>query len=121
MPAIFSIANEYLPQLPSYLPAPAPPQVSEHDVHQKIQKLKNSRLTLPLDLPNKLRNEFAVELTEPLTSIINNCLNQQVFPTLWKFEWVSPIPKVTQPKVIKDIRKISPARLTLDSLEDKRE
>ena len=106
-----SIANEYLPidvtQLPSYLPAPAPPQVSEYAVYQKMQKLKNTRSTLPLDLPNKLRREFSVELAEPLTIIINESLKQQVFPTLWKFEWVTPVPKVTHPKVIKDLRKIS--------------
>ena len=60
-----------------------------------------------MDLPNQLRKEFAVELAEPLTNIINECLNSQVYPSLWKFEWVTPVPKLTHPKVIKDLRKIS--------------
>ena len=69
--------------------------------------MKNTRSTLPLDLPNKLRKDFAVELAEPLTNIINASLLQQKYPTLWKFEWVTPVPKITHPKIIKDLRKIS--------------
>ena len=57
-----SIANEYLPidvtQLPSYLPAPPPPQVNEYTVYKKIEKLKKTRSTLSLDLPNQLRKEL---------------------------------------------------------------
>ena len=56
---------------------------------------------------NKLRKEFAVELSEPVTNIIQECLNQHIYPTLWKYEWVSPVPKISYPKVIKDLRKIS--------------
>ena len=64
-------------QLPSYLPAPPPPQVNVYIVFKKIEKLKNTKSTLPMDLPNKLRKDFSVELAEPLTNIINVCLNQQ--------------------------------------------
>ena len=106
-----SIANEYNPldtcQLPAYQPTLPPPKVNELAVYKRIEKLKNTRSTLPLDLPNKLRKEFAVELAEPLTNIINESLIQQKYPTLWKFEWVTPVPKITHPKVIKDLRKIS--------------
>ena len=106
-----SIANEYNPldtcQLPAYQPTLPPPKVNELAVYKRIEKLKNTRSTLPLDLPNKLRKEFAVELAEPLTNIINESLIQQKYPTLWKFEWVTPVPKITHPKIIKDLRKIS--------------
>jgi hypothetical protein len=40
-------------------------------------------------------------------NIYNDCLNQSVYPTLWKHEWVTPAPKVTNPQDIKDLRKIS--------------
>ena len=30
-----------------------------------------------------------------------------MYPKLWKQEWVTPAPKVKNPKVIKDLRKIS--------------
>jgi hypothetical protein len=72
-----------------------------------LNKLKNTRSTLEIDLPNKLRKEFSVELTTPMTDIFNTCLSQQCFPTLWKKELITPVPKITHPKVLKDLRKIS--------------
>ena len=53
-----SVANEYSPlntsQLPAYLPAQRPPQVTEYSVYKRIDRLKNTRSTLSLDLPNKI-------------------------------------------------------------------
>ena len=43
----------------------------------------------------------------PLTEIINDSLKKSLYPTIWKKEWVTPVPKITHPKVISDLRKIS--------------
>ena len=43
----------------------------------------------------------------PLTTLFNNCLTQARYPDVWKQEWVTPAPKVTYPKDISDLRKIS--------------
>ena len=106
-----SISNEYAPvdfsRLPCYLPAPPPPQVEDHEVHAKLSKLKKTRSTLPIDIPNKLRRECSAFLTGPLTEIINDSLKKSLYPTIWKKEWVTPVPKITHPKVISDLRKIS--------------
>ena len=106
-----AVSNEYSPitssVLPSYLPALPPPQVEEYDVYLRINRLKKTKSTLPVDLPDKLRKECSPHLAAPLSSIINNSLTQSVYPTLWKQEWVTPAPKVTNPKVITDLRKIS--------------
>ena len=106
-----AVSNEYLPlnpnYLPSYLPAEKPPQVDEYSVYGKINKLKNTRSTFNIDIPNKLRKEFAAELSAPLTDIINSCLVKQHYPLIWKREIITPAPKITHPKVIKDLRKIS--------------
>ena len=106
-----SISNEYSPinhaELPCYLPAPPPPQVTEYDVYLKLCKLKKTRSTLPIDIPDKLRQECAPFLAGPLATIINDSLLQSVYPTDWKQEWITPAPKITHPKVIKDLRKIS--------------
>ena len=106
-----AVSNEYQPlnynDLPSYLPSEKPPQVDEYEVYEKIKKLNNTKSTFNIDIPNKLRNEFAVELTTPLTDIINTSLAKQVYPTLWKKETVTPAPKVTHPKTVRDLRKIS--------------
>ena len=64
------VSNEYSPlnfkNLPCYLPAEKP-QVEEHEVHKRLQKLKNTRSTFEIDIPNKLRKEFSPELSAPLT------------------------------------------------------
>ena len=106
-----SISNQYSPlnthDLPCYLPALQPPQVDEYSVYKRMKKLKNTRSTFPLDIPNKLRKEFSVELAAPMTDIINTSLLQQRYPGLWKHELVTPALKVSHPKTIKDLRKIS--------------
>ena len=106
-----SISNEYDPvdltELPSYLPAPPPPQVEEHDVYLRLNRLKKTKSTLPIDIPDKLRQECAAHLAGPLTVIMNNCLTQSEYPELWKQEWVTPAPKITNPVEIRDLRKIS--------------
>ena len=92
------VSNLYKPVdlslLPSYLPAPAPLQVTEEQVFKKLSKLKNTKSTYPIDLPSKLRNEFSYFLTLPLKDIINSCLEHQTFPALWKVEYVTPLEKV---------------------------
>ena len=106
-----SVSNEYSPvdhsQLPCYLPRPASMQLEEYQVYEKIKNQKNTKSTLPIDIPDKLRKMFAAELTTPLTSILNQCLKQQYYPEQWQYEWVTPVPKVTHPKILKDLRKIA--------------
>lgn len=106
-----SVSQEYEPvdmsRLPCYLPAEKPPQVNHFQVINKIKELKRTKSTLPVDLPDKLRVECAVDLDEPMTEIINSCLWESTFPDFWRREWVTPVPKIKEPKVIKDLRKIS--------------
>ena len=106
-----AVSNEYAPvtaeQLPCYLPAQMPPQVSEHEVYARMMRLKKTRSTLPIDIPEKLRREVSLHLAAPLTNIYNDCLIHSVYPSLWKNEWVTPAPKVTNPHDISDLRKIS--------------
>ena len=54
-----------------------------------------------------MRQECAPFLAGPLATIINDSLLESVYPTDWKQEWITPAPKITHPKVIKDLRKIS--------------
>ena len=105
------ISQEYSPldisQLPAYLPAPQPLKVYEIDVADRIFKLKNRKSTQPIDLPSKVRKQFHSELAIPLTNIFNSCLEKYQYPRLWKHEWVVPAPKVNNPNLCKDLRKIS--------------
>ena len=89
------------------MPAGPPPRISEYDIYLRLRHLKKTRSTLPLDLPNKLREECAVFLAGLLSIMFNTCLEQSVYPQQWKQEWVTPVPKITHPKEISDLRKIS--------------
>ena len=54
-----AISQEYSPvdlaSLPAYLPAQLPPQVEEREVYEQIIKLKKTKSTFPINLPEKLR------------------------------------------------------------------
>ena len=106
-----AISTAYSPvdtsSLPAFLPAQLPPQVDELQVWDKLKKLKKTKSTFPIDLPEKIRKEFSYELTKPLMDIVNSSLMQGVFPKIWKEELVSPVPKKEYLKVIKDTRKIA--------------
>ena len=105
------ISNQYDPvdfsKLPAYLPSNHPPQVTEMDIYQKLRKIKNTQSTHPLDLPNKLREEYIYFLVQPLKDIINTCFLEQTFPAQWKVEYVTPIEKVPDPTSISQMRKIA--------------
>ena len=80
-----AISNQYSPidtsQLPCYLPAQQPPQVDEYEVYLRLSRLRKTKSTLPLDIPEKLRRECSPFLAKPLSSIINNSLTQSQYPT----------------------------------------
>ena len=105
------IYNEYLPidisKLPCYLPAQPPPVIEEYDVYKRIIRLKKTKTTLPVDIPAKLRKECAPFLAAPLSDIYNHSLSLGQYPNKWKFEWVTPAPKVNEPQTLSDLRKIA--------------
>ena len=112
--AFAEISCQYSPvdinQLPAYLPAKQAPQLNVYKVYKKIEGLKKTKKTLPIDIPENLRKEAAVFLAEPLTDIYNACLRQGKFPKIWKKEYVTPVPKVKENEPIKeitDVRKIA--------------
>ena len=77
------------------------------EIYQKIKSIKKTKSTLPIDIPAQLRDQCAIHLAAPLTIIINNSLASATYPALWKQEWVTPAPKVTNPKGLEELRKIS--------------
>ena len=107
-----AVSQSYQPisfsELPCYLPAQEPEQVTIFQVLEKIKTTKKTRSTLPIDIPDKLRQECALDLAEPLTDIINSCLRNQVFPIMWRREWVSALPKPKRELLTcSDLRKIA--------------
>ena len=51
--------------------------------------------------------EFSVELSYPLLDIYNSSTLAGVWPTLWKHEFITPVPKVFPPNTRDDLRKIA--------------
>ena len=96
-------------KLPTISNVENPEEVNVFQVLHEIKKLKKTRSTLPIDIPDSLRKECALDLAEPLTDIINSCLRAGKFPTPWRREWVTPVPKTAphQPGSCKDLRKIA--------------
>ena len=73
---------------------------------------------VPGDLPMRVIAEFSDEFSRPLAHLINNCLQQGIYPNIWKVEYVSPVPKVFPPERLKDWRKIS-GLLNFSKITDK--
>ena len=97
-------------KLPAFLPAGRPEEVNEFQVMEKIKRIGKTKSTLPIDLPDRLRSECALDLAQPMTSIINTCLRDGKFPSVWRREWVTQVPKLRPGEILKtckDVRKIA--------------
>ena len=109
-----SVSQEYSPldrtRLPAFLPAGRPMQVSIFQVMDRIKRIGKTKSTLPIDIPDRLRTECALDLAEPMTDIINSCLLAGSFPRAWRREWVTPVPKLKPGEELKncdDVRKVA--------------
>ena len=78
-----SVSNEYSPinseKLPCFLPSLPPPQVTEYEVFKRLEKLKKTRSTLPVDIPEKLRQDCSPYLAYPLHIIFNDCFYLSIY------------------------------------------
>ena len=83
----------------------------KHATFEEVQKilsnLKNDSATGFDNIPVKYIKPVANHLISPLVHIINNCINQQVFPSKWKIARICPVPKIDNPRMAVDFRPIS--------------
>ena len=107
------ISNLYQPlksediQIPSMINSKPYPLFEPHEVYEKIRKIKKKASTVLGDIPWKIVTEFSVELSTPLSNIYNSATLAGIWPTIWKFEYVTPVPKVYPPANTDELRKIS--------------
>lgn len=95
-------------QLPAFLPAGAPPpNVTRSQVLRQMSRINVHKAPGPDSLPNRLLKEFAVELSEPVCSIINSSLQQGTVPSQWKCATVVPVPKINPPPNMDKLRPVS--------------
>ena len=97
-------------RLPAYLPAERPLEVNVFQVKNKIENIGKTKSTLPVDISDRLRQDCALDLAEPMCDIINSCLRAGCFPKPWRREWVTPVPKPKNGEELKtcnDVRKVA--------------
>ena len=73
------------------------PQFKEDDILRKLMKMKIPNSSVPGDLPPKILRQVLIELTPPLTRLVNSCLRSGKFPDRYKVETCVVIPKVCPP------------------------
>nr|XP_054760674.1 uncharacterized protein LOC129266938 [Lytechinus pictus] len=96
--------------LPAYFPLPrgSAPIVSPWHVYQELKKTKVGKSAGPDGISGRIFREFALELSIPLTEILNRSFADGVVPVQWKQSVVVPIPKTSPP----DLDKLRPIALT---------
>eukprot|EP00057_Strongylocentrotus_purpuratus_P011981 XP_011666455.1 PREDICTED: RNA-directed DNA polymerase from mobile element jockey-like [Strongylocentrotus purpuratus] len=87
--------------------ASCPPIIDRRQVFERLRQLNVSKACHPRDLPPRLINEFAYEISEPLTVLFNLCLRSGCFPDAWKDSSVCPIPKGSRVTGYDQLRPIS--------------
>ena len=107
-----SVQNEYQPlnkqdiKIPPFQTSDIP-QIIPSQVWLKLTRIKTNKSTIPGDLPAKVIKQFAAYLAEPLTDIINCSIRRGEYPSLYKFEYVTPVPKVYPCSSVSQLRNIS--------------
>ena len=63
-----------------------------------LSRIATDKSTVPGDFPPKLIKHFAAYLAEPLTNIYNASIKRGEYPSIYKFEVCTPVPKVNSPE-----------------------
>ena len=74
-----------------------------------LKKMNLKSATVKGDVPIKLISEFVDFLALPITHIINSMFEYGKYPSLWKQEFITPVPKASASSMsnIKQLRPIS--------------
>ena len=83
------------------------PKIEPYQVYDKFLKRKNKITCVPGDMPSKIKKEFAPWLAAPVADIYNAINNTGEYPSQWKKEYVTPIPKTYPTDTLDDLRNIS--------------
>ena len=92
----------HFPHVPTTLP-----QIENYDIYDKLSKVNIKKSCAPFDPPPRIIKKFALELTEPLTNIINASFRSKIVPNLWKQGYITPLPKTNKPESCNDLRPIT--------------
>lgn len=117
------VSNEYAPLDRSQIKIPLfshsdTPEISEKEVLETLNDLNPNKSESKDDVPAKILKRFSKFLSKPLTILVNKAIKEGYWPDFLKLERVTPIPKISNPKEIKDLRNIS-GLMNLDKVMEK--
>jgi hypothetical protein len=105
-----NISKEFDPLDTSEIPRTHDRHIPPLEVFQvagRIRAFRKPSSRVPIDLFPDLMTKYADFIAVPLTSIFNEILSSNVWPVVWKREYVTVIPKKGIPTSPNDLRNIS--------------
>ena len=79
------------------------------EIFTKLQKMKKSS-SVPGDLPPRVLKSFLLEISTPVSKLVNSCLKNGTFPKKFKIETTVVIEKVRPPQSLDDLRNLGLTR-----------
>ena len=105
-----TISSEFSPLLDEQIPLtyskPIPP-LPVHEVAIRLKKIRKPKSAVKGDIFPDLVTHYADLLAVPLTAIYNEITSTKVWPSVWKNEFVTVIPKCSMPTDVGQLRNIS--------------
>ena len=96
---------------------PHPPQISQQEVLEIMQRMKKSTSSVEGDIPPKVKNQFIEQLSIPITELANNCLRECTFPKKYRIETCVVLPKVNPPQSLDQLRNLGLTQFNSKVLE----
>ncbi|XP_072163242.1 uncharacterized protein [Diadema setosum] len=90
----------------TYLPSLPIRTIQPWEVFNELKKIKTKKASGPGDIPSGFISLFALELSQPLTDVINASFAQATVPMPWKQANVTPVPK-SSPTTIHNLRPVA--------------
>ena len=108
------VSNEFQPLSPDQVPITFPkalPMLTPAEVSKRIKYFKKPKSMVTGDIFPCIMTKYCDFLAIPLSDIYNEITFSKVWPLVWKREYVTVIPKTTNPSDISGLRNISCTQL----------
>ena len=104
------VSQEFDPLQPSEIPQTrtrSMPGLQYHEVSKRIKKFRKPKSMVKGDVFPSLMTDLSDFFALPLTDIYNEITRTLIWPSCWKLEYVTIIPKKSNPEDLGDLRNIS--------------
>ena len=105
-----AISHEFSALEPRDIPITRPkilPLIEPWDLSRRIKKFKKPKSMVKGDIFPDLMTHYCDQLALPLADVYNKITVSYVWPSVWKHESVTVIPKISHPASFSDLRNIS--------------